>query len=220
MKTSIFGYTESQLPIKAYQFGNQGPHLLIMGGVHGNEPEGVAAAEGLLGQLLQKGAPSNLQITIVPCLNLDGLLLKKRQNKNGVDLNRNLPTKDWSPHASQEKYYPGREPLSESENKALVRFIEAEKPVFILSLHSFSDFMLLDNKGLCTEECQLLASLTGYKIKNEIGYPTPGSLGTYGAFERDLPTLTYELERDMNFSDIQTIHVPALYKLIEFKSKQ
>ena len=32
-------------------------------------------------------------LAIVPCLNLDGFLENTRQNSNGVDLNRNLPTR-------------------------------------------------------------------------------------------------------------------------------
>ena len=48
MKSFVFGYSGNGLPIPAYQFGNQGPETLILGGVHGDEPEGVIAAHGLL----------------------------------------------------------------------------------------------------------------------------------------------------------------------------
>ena len=60
---------------------------LIIGVFHGDEPQGkylideylkINNAEGLL---------------FIPCLNPDGLQLGKRTNANGVDLNRNFPTK-------------------------------------------------------------------------------------------------------------------------------
>lgn len=215
MKTTIFGYTQTELPIWAYEHGNDSkPEVLVIGGVHGNEPEGVVAAQGLL-RLLFIDPLQNIKLTIVPELNKDGVLLKTRKNARGVDLNRNLPTQDWTPVASQEKYHPGPTPLSESENKALVSFIEKKPLRFILSLHSFTDYMLLDNKGLAAPQCEFLSKVTGYKIKNEIGYPTPGSLGTYAAIERNIPTLTYELQRDMPFQDIQKVHTPAIYNMLK-----
>ena len=52
--------------------------------------------------------------------------------------------------------------------------------------------------------------MTGYKIEPDIGYPTPGSLGTYAGLERQIPTLTYEIERELSFDLIIKNHVPAI----------
>ncbi|MBY0385631.1 DUF2817 domain-containing protein, partial [bacterium] len=49
-----------------------------------------------------------------------------------------------------------------------------------------------------------------YKIEETIGYPTPGSLGTYAGIERNIPTLTYEIERGLSANTIISIHVPAI----------
>jgi protein MpaA len=216
MKTFIFGHSHSGLPIWGHRFGFEGKRILIIGGVHGNEPEGVVAAESLLERFYENYG-FRLSITVVPALNIDGVLKGTRKNARAVDLNRNLPTKDWTSVVAEDKYHPGPSPLSETENKALVQFIETEKPEFILSLHSFSNPMLLDNESLCTKECQVMSSLTGYVIKNQIGYPTPGSLGTYGAVERSIPTLTYELLRGMDFTEIKNVHVPAIYEMLNQK---
>ena len=216
MKTFIFGHSHSGLPIWGHRFGHEGLRVLILGGVHGNEPEGVVAAEGFL-ETFHENYAFKLQITVVPSFNVDGVLRGTRKNARDVDLNRNLPTRDWTARVAEEKYHPGPSPLSEPENKALAQFIETEKPQFILSLHSFMNPMLLDNESLCTKECQTLSQLTGYVIKNQIGYPTPGSLGTYGAVERSIPTLTYELLRGMDFTEIKDKHVPAIYEMLKQK---
>ena len=54
----------------------------------------------------------------------------------------------------------------------------------------------------------------GYIITPDIGYPTPGSLGTYGFNDHHIPTLTYELEKGINQTEIIDKHVPALIKAL------
>jgi murein peptide amidase A len=206
-KTFIFGRTSQNLPIPAYNFGHTGPRILILGGVHGDEIEGVQAAHGLLGAF-EKNFHHNLHITLVPAFNLDGILAKERKNGHGVDLNRNLPTLDWSPVAAKESYFPGAYPASEPENQALVKYIDEHKPKFILSLHSWNP--MLNINGDCKKIAQVISSHTGYIITDDIGYPTPGSLGTYCGMERHIPTLTYEIERYLPCKEVLRIHVPAI----------
>ena len=119
MKTFVFGNTMQGLPIPAYHFGSTGPAVLILAGVHGDEHEGVVAAYGLLNRF-SKAYSYRLQIDLVPMFNLDGVINKQRTNFNLIDLNRNLPTNDWTAEVSNERYNPGKEPNSESENQALV----------------------------------------------------------------------------------------------------
>jgi murein peptide amidase A len=91
--TGIFGETESGLAITSHRFGRGDFHLLILGGVHGDEVEGVVLANAILGRLLTND-DLRLRLTLVPTFNLDGVLAKTRGNARHVDLNRNLPTKD------------------------------------------------------------------------------------------------------------------------------
>ncbi len=207
MQTFIFGYSASNVPILAYKFGIEGKKVLIIGGVHGDEAEGVIAATALVGDF-SKNFSFNLQITIVPALNIDGVLKQERRNANGVDLNRNLPTNDWSPEIAKPRYHPGKSPNSEPENKALVQFIEDSKTELIFSLHSWKP--LLNINGNCLKEAEAIKARTGYEIKDDIGYPTPGSLGTYTGLERQIPTLTYEIENGLPTKPIIDIHVPAI----------
>ena len=191
----------------AYQFGVQGPEVLILGGVHGNEPEGVILAHYLLDKYAKRFS-HRLKLTIVPSFNIDGVLSSKRQNGNGVDLNRNLPTNDWTKNHSEAKYFPGPSANSEPENQALVEFIKNHHLKFILSLHSWHP--LININGSCDEEANVLKKMTGYEIKKDIGYPTPGCLGTYSGLEREIPTITYEIERGLDAANILKIHTPAI----------
>jgi protein MpaA len=207
MTSFVFGKSALGLPIQAFHFGLQGPEVLILGGVHGDEKEGVAAALGLL-NAWEHSFPYHLNVTLVPRFNEDGVLLGTRGNYNGIDLNRNLPTQDWSPEIKIPRYHPGPFAGSEPENQALVEFVATKSPKFILSLHSWHP--VLNVNGNCLAEAEKLSKITGYKIDQDIGYPTPGCLGTYAGLERNSPTLTYEIERGLDLSKVLKIHVPAI----------
>lgn len=212
MKTSIFTFTSKGLPVPAYVFNNDGPEVLILGGVHGDEIEGVIAAQELL-KYFMNSFPYKLNLTLVPQFNLEGVIYKTRGNGNGVDLNRNLPTKDWSPEVKTPRYHPGPSAGSEAENRGLMTYLESKKPAFILSLHSWHP--VLNVNGNCHQIAEVLARHTGYKIDADIGYPTPGCLGTYSGIERNLPTLTYEIERGLAAEQIIAIHVPAILESLK-----
>lgn len=207
MKTFTFGKTSLGLPILAHEFAAGGPEVLILGGVHGDEYEGVVAADGILAALMVSN-PYRLNLTIVPRFNADGVLNRTRGNGNGVDLNRNLPTKDWSPEIKTPRYHPGPAAGSESENQALMAYLGSRAPRFVLSLHSWHP--VLNVNGDCLAEAEVLARHTGYRIDTDIGYPTPGCLGTYAGLERGCPTLTYEIERGLPVPDVLRVHVPAV----------
>jgi protein MpaA len=217
MKSFSFGFTSIGLPIPAYRFSNSGAKVLVLGGVHGDEIEGVVAAHGLLKEF-EKQFSYALDLTLVPSFNLDGVLHRTRVNARGVDLNRNLPTKDWSPEIKTPRYHPGPFPNSEPENQALTDFIEKENPQFILSLHSWNP--MLNVNGDCLREAESLHRHTGYRIDTDIGYPTPGSLGTYAGLERQSPTLTYEIERGLASEPVLRIHVPAILEALKETEKR
>lgn len=196
----------------AEQHGIKGPKVLILGGVHGDEWEGVFAAKALQHHFLESFT-YKLQLTLVPIFNLDGVLRGTRKNANSVDLNRNLPTNDWTAEVAEEKYYPGRQANSEAENQALVNWLTENQPRLVISLHSWKP--MLNINGRCLEEATVISRLTQYEIKESIGYPTPGCLGTYCGLERDMPTLTYELERNMVPKEIINKHVPAILEALK-----
>lgn len=208
MKMELFARTRKQLPVFKYSFGSHGPRVLIIGGVHGDEPEGVIAAHGVLAAL-NLSFNYKLQVSVIPEFNPEGVLNKIRMNSAGVDLNRNLPTSDWSPVAAKERYFPGPAANSEPENQALVQLLDAQKFDLIISLHSWNPMININGPG-CEPEAEVIKKHTGYIIEPDIGYPTPGSLGTYAGKERSISTITFEIQRDIDFHEISKIHVPAL----------
>ncbi|MGE3973230.1 MAG: M14 family zinc carboxypeptidase [Bdellovibrionales bacterium] len=213
MKTFVFGHTSLGLPIMGYSFGPTPSQVLILGGVHGNEIEGVTLSFGLIEKFL-RSFPFQIGVTVVPAFNLDGVLAKTRVNARGVDLNRNLPTKDWNPKAFNERYPPGPYANSEIENHALVDYMKTTPLRFILSLHSFHPMILVN--GDCQKEAELMSRFTGYEVKKDVGYPTPGSLGTYGGHDFKIPTITYEIERGQKLDEVLKIHIPPVIELIKY----
>lgn len=220
MKMINLGYTKLGLPLHGYHFlptkGSAKNRALVIGGVHGDEPEGVVAARGLL-DTFSKKFDLDLEVVLVPEMNPEGVLLKTRGNSNKVDLNRNMNTKDWSPVAASERYFPGPSAMSEAENQCLAKFIEDFKPTVIFSLHSWKPML---NVNGVLPEADTISKITGYVIDPDIGYPTPGSLGTWAGFERNIPTLTYEIERDISFKPIIDIHVPAIIEGLKVTAKR
>ena len=214
----LFGNSSQELPIFSYQFGNRGPVILILGGVHGDESEGVWIAMRLLEKWI-KHFPYKLRLTLVPCFNIEGSLQHTRTNFNKVDLNRNLPTKNWTSHFPNAKYHPGSGPCSEPENKALVKWISTNKPKLIISLHSWNP--LINTNGNCQPEAGIIAKATGYKTVDYIGYSTPGSLGDYcEEKERNIPLITYEANKGANIKDTLKLHIPAIEQALFASEKR
>lgn len=213
MKPWIFGKSALGIPVTAYSFGDTGPKVLLMGGVHGDEPEGVALAANLLAQFIKK-FDYKLQMTLVPVFNPDGQIMHKRTNGNGVDLNRNMPTKDWTKEARAERYFPGPSAGSEPESQAFAKFLKEQKPDLIISLHSWEP--MLNTNGDCKGEAEVISKFTKYKITDDIGYPTPGSHGTYCGYENNIPTLTYEIQRDLPLNKVLEEHTQPILEALRW----
>ncbi len=217
VKLEHLGSSHLGLPLWVVRLEGQIPKkrgVLVLGGVHGNEPEGVIAAYKLIEVLASKNS-FRFDIAILACLNPEGFFQGSRLNSRGVDLNRNLATKDWSPEAFSPKYPPGNFAQSEVENQLLVRLLEDFQPGLIISLHSFENFMMNVN-GDCRKIAEAMQKKNRYPIEESIGYPTPGCLGTYAGLERDMPTITYEIKRGSSLEEIVEVHVPSLMAGLEF----
>lgn len=161
--------------------------VLIIGVFHGDELEG----EFLIKKYLSS-EPEFLKnrLLIIPCLNPEGKHLKTRQNSRKVDLNRNFPTKNWE-LTEDNDYFGGSTPASEIETRFVVKIIENFEIDCILTLHS--PYRVVNYDGPAKEIAEKLSKITGYPVQQDIGYPTPGSFGTYAGIERNIPVITLEL---------------------------
>jgi hypothetical protein len=191
--------------------------ILFVGGVHGDEPEGVRLAQEFLKWLEQTEAAYPEQIlhtwTLIPCLNVDGFATHERTNGHGVDLNRNFPAQDWSPEAKAPRYYPGAHPASEPETRALVGLITSLKPDLIIHFHSWKPCIVYTGQG-CEQAAITLAGATGYPVHEDIGYPTPGSLGQYGWLEHRIPVICIEEQEQIALDQVWRHFGPGLQKLM------
>lgn len=176
----------SSAPLK--QLKGQSP-LLLMGGVHGDEPLGVLLAEKTLDFL--KSTTVQLPWILIPVLNVDGFKAGTRVNGRGVDLNRNYPSKSWSPECEKERYNPGPSPGSEAEIRAVVRLITECKPRIIIHCHSWKP-MIVAAGASALRDAERLSRSSGYKVVPEIGYPTPGSLSQFGWVDHKIPVICIE----------------------------
>ena len=53
-----------------------------------------------------------------------------------------------------------------------------------------------------------------YPVEGDIGYPTPGSFGTWAGIEKNIPTITLELDEEI---DVKELVKPVfeIFKLLE-----
>ena len=163
--------------------------VLVIGVFHGDEPDG----EYLINRFLSERTDTKNRLLFIPCLNPDGKQNNTRTNANGVDLNRNFPTKNWEPQKkdAKDEYFGGEKPASELETQFLIYIIEKYVPDLIITLHE--PYSIVNYDGPAEDEAQKISEITGYELQESIGYPTPGSFGTYCGIEKEIPTITLEL---------------------------
>jgi hypothetical protein len=169
--------------------------VLMIGGIHGDEYSSVSVVFKWMNKL-NRYHSGLFHWKVVPLLNPDGLLQDKsrRMNANGVDLNRNFPTRNWEEETRRywvkrtrknPRRYPGKAALSEPESRWLHRLIEEFRPDAIVSVHA--PYGVLDFDGPPRAPKRL-----GHLYLNLLG-AYPGSLGNYAGVENDIPVITIEL---------------------------
>ncbi len=209
-------YGHSHLGVPLYVWKPTGTcRLLIHAGIHGEEGETTVALSRAL-RLLSEPSP---HCAVVLAANPDGLLQGTRGNARGVDLNRNFPTEDWKADPvthrltlndpSDVVLSPGSHPASEVETRALIGLIEELNPDAVIALHAPLACIDDANQGPLGH---WLAEKAGLPLVSDVGYPTPGSFGTWGG-ERDVAVVTYEFPLT-DTDSLSREHVPVLAALL------
>ena len=184
------GQSVGNREIAAYISEKKDEHYLyLMAGVHGDEVEGVYVLKQLF-EWIKATDSLTYPMIVIPIVNVDGYAVQTRVNANGVDLNRNLATNDWSEKVTQPQYNTGSGPMSEPENVFLEGLFNKFPPKFIYSFHSWKP--IVNYNGDCEKDANLVSLLNHYPIADDIGYPTPGSLGTYAPEKYSCPVITFE----------------------------
>ncbi|HLE11083.1 MAG: hypothetical protein A2504_01700 [Bdellovibrionales bacterium RIFOXYD12_FULL_39_22] len=215
---------------------------LILCGVHGDELPSSYQCIHLVRDIVfdNPALYKNSNVVIAPLVNPDGFFAAKptRQNSNGIDLNRNFPTKDFDLSAivdwkkdgkSNPRKYPGSKGGSEIETQFQVMLLDKFHPDKIISIHSPYGWLDIDAtpkedpsmdepEGMQFGPFKSLfetANALGKEMsKKSNNFPIanfrvfPGSLGNYAANERRIPTYTVELKTSSAF------HADSYWKIM------
>jgi murein peptide amidase A len=98
--------------------------VVVVGGIHGNEP----ASPPVVRSLVEVALPPDVEVWLIPQMNVDGVARGTRTNANDVDLNRNFGW-TWRPGDG------GPAPFSEPETQAVTALIENLRPGLVIWMH-------------------------------------------------------------------------------------
>jgi protein MpaA len=135
---------------------------------------------------LEKATPPLL---VIPLVNPDGIVRGSKNSARDVDLNRNFPARSFvTTHAPG--YFPGPAPLSEPESRVVAEVVERGIRGAV-AVHA--PLACVNYDGPAARWAEAVAAACGWPARGDIGYPTPGSFGSWLGIDRGLPVLTLEL---------------------------
>jgi protein MpaA len=149
LRPMVIGFSLAARPIEVYTFGNGEKEYLIVAGIHGGyEWNTIALANELITHIDENPdvIPSDVTLYIIRNMNPDGEArahdVDGRVNNNGVDLNRNFPSDNWTAEWDRDGcwiYRPttgGTYGGSEPETRSVMSFIGSRKLEAVISYHS------------------------------------------------------------------------------------
>lgn len=215
--SNVYGMSHDGNPLTVWLPKGEKPTVLVLASMHGDESETTV----VLSDALRSTRIENLRNAAILCANPDGLVRGTRGNANGVDLNRNFPTSNWSPepvfYKSRENdpqdiaLSPGAQPGSEPETKALLTLLDQMTPLAVITLHAaLACIDDADDSSLARQ----LSARTGLPLE-PVTYATPGSFGSW-AQEHGMNLVTYEFEAASPY-DLKDRHVPVLTDVLTGK---
>lgn len=191
----VLGRTEWNNPVFYTEMGSGTKTTLIIGGVHGDEPAATIAVIKLAQFIKRNPSVLTEKTVLIACANPDGLIRGTRTNSRGVDINRNFPSPTWSAQFVKSYNNPGKEPASEKETALIISAIKKYNPRMIIHMHQPFN-TIYANEFVPAELSESMSAITGLPVKEDVWYPTPGSLGSYAVSGKyRLPVITYEMGR-------------------------
>lgn len=203
---STIGYSVKGRAISAYKFGSGSSKVVYVGTMHGTEASGYYTLNSWIDELERNHhkIPEHRSIIVIPNSNPDGKVAGSRTNANGVDLNRNFPTDDWT----EDIYMPGpthvpdgggSAPLSEPESAALAEYVQAQSPRLVLTYHSSAAVVIGNGSGDSAGLASQYAAKAGYSVGSDgeadgiFGYATTGEFEDWLHDKLGIPALLVEL---------------------------
>ncbi len=192
--------------LTAYRFGSGATKIVFVSGMHGNERSSYRTLIAFVDELERRYGeiPADKTVVIIPDINPDGYAAQSRTNANGIDLNRNFPSNDWTTGV----YMPGglyldngggASPLDQPESASLASYINSIGPRAVLTYHAVARTVISNGAGDSSALASIYANNSGfaqYDYSHEDGifnYPTTGEFETWLADKKGIPTLLVEL---------------------------
>lgn len=186
-------------PIELVSFGQSDDRVLVVGGIHGDE-YGAAVAHELVVSVRSDPdrLPPDRRLDVIETLNPDGRARNTRGNARNVDINRNMPSRNWAAQldsqdfSSQKGCTGGTSAGSEPETQAFLRALKARYRLVVM-LHSSGGIVDFDGPG---------GSAVAERIAKRIDLPVQhlsyqpyvrGSVGLYVPEAYGIPVITLEL---------------------------
>ncbi len=220
-KTLLLGRSVDGAPIECLHFPSSTPgqsSILLFAGIHGDEQSTVGVMRRFVEELTSTTPRLDVDLYVIPLANPDGYAAKTRTNANKVDLNRNFPAVNWKTSQRKTQYWNGPAPLSEPESRALHDLVLKLKPIRILSMHSIKAGRHGNNyDGPAEFLAALLASKNQYNVLPTMGYPTPGSFGSWAGIDLNIPTITLELPSNVSSDTAWKQNRDALWAFVRGK---
>lgn len=194
------GASREGRPIYARRHGTGPTRLLVIGLIHGDEPEVFERFDQLWLRLTTAGYGKQLELAAIATMNPDGYEQRRRGNAKGVDLNRNWPAPNFRPSGSH-----GPEPLSEPETAAVHRHMLGFDPEVVIVFHSTPGGPFVDPDGP-SEPGERLANAfvraaqaidPAWRVHADFTNPA-GSLGTWYGLDQQRVVLTVEYRPGTN----------------------
>jgi predicted deacylase len=184
-------------PLIASTLGSGPLRVYLVGGIHGDESEGQSALADIRRAFASPPLAQLVTLRLLDDMNPDGTAARTRTSSTGVDLNRNWPAANFGSSKGR-----GSRPLSEPETAAAHADILAFDPHLLVALHSSGNGPYVNFDGppsaraLAEKFVAAAGTLAGrWRVVPDMGYPTPGSMGSYFGRDRGIPILTIELRR-------------------------
>ncbi|MBM3461195.1 MAG: murein peptide amidase A [Armatimonadetes bacterium] len=206
-------------PLRVMRLGT-GPNVtLLLAAIHGDERNTAPLLHSLVARLGSDPAVyEGCTVVIIPVMNPEGWARNRRSNVQGIDANRNFPhgyRPDNPARKPGNQFYRGEKPMQTPESLALVHLIESYRPDKIVSVHA--PFDLINYDGPAAMLAEAMSAASGQGIAPNLGYPTPGSLGTYAGLYLGIPIVTLELPDGA--ADEWPRQEKALLEVIRFRAR-
>lgn len=175
--------------------GKEGPVLLVIAGIHGNEEAGVMAAEEIIGLKPKRG-----KLIVIPAANKPAYENDVRTMYDMYDLNR---------------HFPGNESGNITEQLAfkIMDIIREHRPDIILDLHEYDEGYLeedLDGKNaLIFSDESALDVLLNMEASIDyvlLSHPVEGSINKVCSEMYNIPVITVETYSGLSLEERMDAH--------------